>query len=214
MAAMDDKIQTSGSSLERSSTSENEKDAIEAKEEPLERTSSSISEKKDGSARVIESPVPEEEQDSGKAGSPGNWRSKVGISFPRMTKWNPSFKPPTLGHTGSVMWKLAKFYGPGAIVSVAYIDPDNYQTAIAAGAEFQFKLLFMILLSNIIAIYLQVHRPYRTTICDSTANSSEGTLCEVGRRHWHDSGRDASHISPPVAQLLPLGYRRSRHHLH
>lgn len=75
-----------------------------------------------------------------------------------MDKWNPSFKPPTLGRTGSVMWKLAKFYGPGAIVSVAYIDPDNYQTAIAAGAEFQFKLLFMVLVANIMAIYLQVLR--------------------------------------------------------
>jgi hypothetical protein len=52
--------------------------------------------------------------------------------------------------------KLASFLGPGAIVSVAYIDPDNYQTAISSGASFQYKLLFMILVSNIIAIYLQV----------------------------------------------------------
>ena len=54
------------------------------------------------------------------------------------------------------MWKVAKFYGPGAILSVAYIDPDNYQTDISAGAEFAFKLLFMLLISNLMAIYLQV----------------------------------------------------------
>jgi metal iron transporter len=54
------------------------------------------------------------------------------------------------------MVKFGKFMGPGTIISVAYIDPDNYQTAVSAGAEFQYKLLFMILLSNLIAIYLQV----------------------------------------------------------
>jgi hypothetical protein len=97
-----------------------------------------------------------DEIDSEHAGQPGNWRSKVGISVPNFGKWNPYFTSPTLGRTGSVLWKLAKFYGPGAIISVAYIDPDNYQTSIAAGAEFQFKLLFMLLLSTVMAIYLQV----------------------------------------------------------
>ena len=52
--------------------------------------------------------------------------------------------------------KFVSFLGPGAIVSVAYIDPDNYQTAISSGASFQYKLLFMVLISNLIAIYLQV----------------------------------------------------------
>jgi metal iron transporter len=59
-------------------------------------------------------------------------------------------------HYAAVMVKFGKFMGPGTIISVAYIDPDNYQTAVSAGAEFQYKLLFMILLSNLIAIYLQV----------------------------------------------------------
>lgn len=52
--------------------------------------------------------------------------------------------------------KFFTFLGPGAIISVAYIDPDNYQVAISAGGSFQYKLLFMVLVSNIIAIYLQV----------------------------------------------------------
>lgn len=52
--------------------------------------------------------------------------------------------------------KFFSFLGPGAIISVAYIDPDNYQTAIAAGGSFQYKLLFMVLVSNVIAVYLQV----------------------------------------------------------
>ena len=91
-----------------------------------------------------------------KADEPRNWQSKIGISIPKSGKWNPFFHMPTMGRTGSVIWKLAKFYGPGAIVSVAYVDPDNYQTDIAVGAQFEYKMLFMVLLSNIIAVYLQV----------------------------------------------------------
>ncbi|MCJ1320111.1 hypothetical protein MMC15_005448 [Xylographa vitiligo] len=55
----------------------------------------------------------------------------------------------------AVIWKFGKFVGPGALISVAYIDPDNYQTAISAGAIFGYKLLFIVLVSNLIAIYLQ-----------------------------------------------------------
>lgn len=65
------------------------------------------------------------------------------------------------GATWSKFWKFVGFLGPGAVISVAYVDPDNYQTAISSGASFEYKLLFMVLVSNIIAIYLQV-RAYRT----------------------------------------------------
>ena len=58
----------------------------------------------------------------------------------------------------AVIWKFGKFVGPGALISVAYIDPDNYQTAISAGAIFGYKLLFIVLVSNLIAIYLQVRQ--------------------------------------------------------
>ncbi|KAF2025771.1 natural resistance-associated macrophage protein [Setomelanomma holmii] len=54
-----------------------------------------------------------------------------------------------------VMRKYTKFVGPGFMVSVAYIDPGNYATDVAAGASFEFKLLFMVLMSNIFAIFLQ-----------------------------------------------------------
>lgn len=40
-------------------------------------------------------------------------------------------------------------------VSVAYIDPGNYATDVAGGATFRFRLLFIILMSNIFAIFLQ-----------------------------------------------------------
>jgi len=66
------------------------------------------------------------------------------------------FSVRTILQCGAVLVKFGKFTGPGSIISVAYIDPDNFQTAVSSGAEFEFKLLFMVLVSNLIAIYLQV----------------------------------------------------------
>lgn len=57
---------------------------------------------------------------------------------------------------GAVLLKFARFTGPGALISVAYVDPDNFQTALDAGAQFQFKLLFIILVGVFMAIFLQV----------------------------------------------------------
>ena len=58
-------------------------------------------------------------------------------------------------NTIKVLRTYLKFIGPGFMVSVAYIDPGNYATDVAAGQSYRFKLLFMILLSNIFAIFLQ-----------------------------------------------------------
>jgi metal iron transporter len=51
--------------------------------------------------------------------------------------------------------KIGSFIGPGFMISVAYIDPGNYSTDIAAGASYRFRLLFIVLLSNVFAVFLQ-----------------------------------------------------------
>lgn len=57
--------------------------------------------------------------------------------------------------TLQVLIKYAKFVGPGVMISVAYIDPGNYATDVAAGATYRFRLLVMVMVSNIFAIFLQ-----------------------------------------------------------
>lgn len=54
-----------------------------------------------------------------------------------------------------ILAKFCKFIGPGFMISVAYIDPGNYSTDVAAGAATKYKLLFVVLLSNCFAIVLQ-----------------------------------------------------------
>ncbi|KAI9283924.1 natural resistance-associated macrophage protein-domain-containing protein [Umbelopsis sp. AD052] len=48
-----------------------------------------------------------------------------------------------------------RFVGPGFIIAVGYLDPGNWASDAEAGSQFGYKLLFIILLSNIMAIYLQ-----------------------------------------------------------
>ena len=47
------------------------------------------------------------------------------------------------------------FIGPGYLVAVGYMDPGNWATSIAGGAQFGYTLLFIALLSNVMAIILQ-----------------------------------------------------------
>jgi manganese transport protein len=51
--------------------------------------------------------------------------------------------------------RLLAFVGPGYMVSVGYMDPGNWATDIAGGASFGYTLLFVIMLSNLMAILLQ-----------------------------------------------------------
>ncbi|KAJ3223414.1 hypothetical protein HK099_001187 [Clydaea vesicula] len=45
--------------------------------------------------------------------------------------------------------------GPGFMIAVGYLDPGNWATDLAAGSQYGYSLLFMILLSNLLAILLQ-----------------------------------------------------------
>lgn len=56
---------------------------------------------------------------------------------------------------GSFLRKLLAFVGPGYLVAVGYMDPGNWATDIAGGALFNYSLLSVILISNLMAILLQ-----------------------------------------------------------
>ena len=58
-------------------------------------------------------------------------------------------------HIFRTLKKYFKFIGPGLMVSVAYMDPGNYSTAVAAGSAHRYKLLFSVLVSNFMAAFWQ-----------------------------------------------------------
>jgi manganese transport protein len=56
---------------------------------------------------------------------------------------------------GPVWKKAIAFLGPGYLVAVGYMDPGNWATSLAGGSKFGYALLFVALLSNMMAILLQ-----------------------------------------------------------
>ena len=57
---------------------------------------------------------------------------------------------------GATPWRrFLAFVGPGYLVAVGYMDPGNWATSLAGGAQFGYALLVVALVSNIMAIILQ-----------------------------------------------------------
>src|SRR5438045_9767811 len=53
-------------------------------------------------------------------------------------------------------WKrMFAFAGPAYLVSVGYMDPGNWATDLEGGARFGYRLLWVIVISNLMAILLQ-----------------------------------------------------------
>lgn len=51
--------------------------------------------------------------------------------------------------------KIFAFIGPAYLVSVGYMDPGNWATDIAGGSQFGYQLIWVLLMSNLIALLLQ-----------------------------------------------------------
>jgi manganese transport protein len=78
------------------------------------------------------------------------WRRSAGhVSLPEVHR---SIVVPT---TASFWRKLFAFSGPGFLVAVGYMDPGNWATDLAGGAQFGYSLLTVIMISNFMAILLQ-----------------------------------------------------------
>jgi manganese transport protein len=57
---------------------------------------------------------------------------------------------------GTSFWrKLAAYSGPGYLVAVGYMDPGNWATGIAGGSAFGYRLLCVIVVANLMAMFLQ-----------------------------------------------------------
>ena len=50
------------------------------------------------------------------------------------------------------VWKrMFSFFGPAYLVSVGYMDPGNWATDLAGGSQFGYKLIWVLLMSNLMA---------------------------------------------------------------
>lgn len=74
-------------------------------------------------------------------------------------------------------WFYYYYLFAGWLVSIAYIDPGNYQADIQAGATTQYYLLFTIWWSSVLSIYVQV-------LCVRLGYHSQQTLAEVQAKEF------------------------------
>ena len=80
----------------------------------------------------------------------GHWR--LGTTSPSLPEVHETIGVPA----GLSFWrKLLAFSGPGYLVAVGYMDPGNWATDLAGGSAFGYRLLSVIMLSNLMAILLQ-----------------------------------------------------------
>ncbi|KAJ3021037.1 UNVERIFIED_CONTAM: hypothetical protein HDU68_009849 [Siphonaria sp. JEL0065] len=73
-----------------------------------------------------------------------------------------------------------RFIGPGFMIGVGYLDPGNWATDLAAGSQYGYTLLYIILLANLMAIVLQY-------LCIKLGVVTGNDLAMACRKHfsWH-----------------------------
>jgi manganese transport protein len=63
----------------------------------------------------------------------------------------------TVPHSSAGFWRQYRaFAGPALLVSVGYMDPGNWATDLAGGAQYKYNLMWVVALSSFMAIFLQV----------------------------------------------------------
>ncbi len=60
-----------------------------------------------------------------------------------------------ISHNAHWFRKILAFAGPGYLVAVGYMDPGNWATDIGGGSKFGYTLLSVVLISNMLAMFLQ-----------------------------------------------------------
>lgn len=67
----------------------------------------------------------------------------------------PEKTPGVAGRRGFRSDQVWSYFGPAFVASVAYIDPGNFSTNILGGSQFGYRLLWVLLWSNVMAILIQ-----------------------------------------------------------
>ena len=82
------------------------------------------------------------------------WRfQRTGPTLPEVYR---SVKIPKVSRTWwGLFRKLLAFSGPGYLIAVGYMDPGNWATDLAGGSQFNYTLLSVVVISSLMAIFLQ-----------------------------------------------------------
>src|SRR5215472_7070977 len=89
-------------------------------------------------------------------GTSGNTASPVNLPVQAISPSLPeSYRSVPILHGASFFRKMIAFAGPGYLVAVGYMDPGNWATDLGGGSRFGYTLLSAVLISSLMAIFLQ-----------------------------------------------------------
>ena len=118
--------------------------------------------------------------------STAGWRTTP--ELPSLSEVHRSLVVPP---SASFFRKLLAFAGPGFLVAVGYMDPGNWATDLAGGSKYNYSLLAVIMMSNLMAILLQA-------LSLKLGIATGRDLAQACRDHY----------SKPVSFFLCAGLRR------
>jgi manganese transport protein len=93
---------------------------------------------------------------------------------------------------GSFWKRLFAFLGPAYLVSVGYMDPGNWATDLAGGSRFGYQLLWVLLMSNLIALLLQ-------SMCARLGVVAQRDLAQASRELYHPVANVFNYILAEIA---------------
>ncbi len=96
---------------------------------------------------------------------------------PRDESLSDAFRTVKIPRRSSLMRKVLAYMGPGFLISVGYMDPGNWATDLEGGARYGYRLLWVVLLSNLMAILLQ-------TLCVRLGLATGQDLAQACRQHF------------------------------
>mmetsp|Transcript_26881 Transcript_26881/g.37881 ORF Transcript_26881/g.37881 Transcript_26881/m.37881 type:complete len:584 (+) Transcript_26881:250-2001(+) len=97
--------------------------------------------------------------------------------------------------TGIAWRDFLHFVGPGFLVSIAYVDPGNYQADIHAGSTSRYTLLFCIWWTSLLSIYVQI-------LCVRLAYYGQVTLAEAQARDIRQQQKFSSTTGVNISYYL------------
>jgi len=93
---------------------------------------------------------------------------------------------------GNAFKRLFAFMGPAYLVSVGYMDPGNWATDLAGGSRFGYALLWVLLMSNLIALLLQ-------SMCARLGVVAQRDLAQASRELYHPAANIFNYILAEIA---------------
>ena len=93
---------------------------------------------------------------------------------------------------GGFFRRLFVFMGPAYLVSVGYMDPGNWATDLAGGSRFGYSLLWVLLMSNLIALLLQ-------SMCARLGVVAQRDLAQASRELYHPAANIFNYILAEIA---------------